>query len=387
VADVVFVVVRQDDGRVYGGEKSTIATAAALASRGFGVRFILTEKDDFAGELDALGIPWEVVPVRDPFAYLRAASPWKKLRRVVDIARVNLAVLRAGREARVVHTVATTGFFCALLGARLAGARVIYHVRCASRDQITQPMEEVAVLLADRTLAVSSALRTQLTTTGRRALRKMLAARVHVVENGFDFDAIDRAAAGPLPARAPGEFHVLFVGSVCLDKGQLRFIERVGPSLVAAIPGVRVTMVGDPRDPAYGEACRAAITRLGLDAHFHLAGYQPQSEVYRLTRAADVLVLPSVREGLPRCTIEAHALGVPVVATDVVGVAEVVHEDSGFLVPGDRVEDMVAPLARLAADPELRQKLGEAGRRRVRARFGLDRNAEAIAAIYHELGA
>ncbi len=116
-----------------------------------------------------------------------------------------------------------------------------------------------------------------------------------------------------------------------------------------------------------------------------MAGYRPQAEVYRMTRATDVLVLPSEREGLPRCTIEAHALGIPVVATDVVGVAEVVHADSGFLVPSERLEEMAAPLIRLARDPELRKTLGEAGKKRVRERFGLERNARAIAEIYDAL--
>lgn len=113
------------------------------------------------------------------------------------------------------------------------------------------------------------------------------------------------------------------------------------------------------------------IRELGLTDAVELLG--ERENVPELLAKADVFVLSTLSEGLPMTVLEAMAAGVPVVASDVGGVPElVVHEETGLLVPaGDRVA-LASALARLLAEPDLRRRLGSAGRVRAETTFGLE---------------
>lgn len=391
---VVFVIQRHHT-EVYGGEKSTIATAMALDARGIRSHFVVTAEDDLVEELRRAGLSYEVVPVSNPFAHFRAAPAREKLRRVRDVLRVSRAIARSvrSRRARVVNAPAIPSLALAWLGARLGGARLVYHVRTASHNQKTRPIEEIGILLSDRTVAVSSSLRDQLLDTGRRWLRPLLAPRVEAIANGFDFGEIDRIVAQTSRADArravgPEERRpsLLLVGGIFVDKGQLRFLERVLPAVVDQVPDVHVSFVGGVKDAGYVQACQAAVTRLGLDAHVNFTGYRPQREVYDHYIACDAVVLPSEREGLPRCGVEAQAFARPIVATAVVGSVDAIRNgETGFLVSNDRVELMADPIVRLLRDSDLRLRMGKAGAAHVRESFTLDRNADALARLFRGL--
>jgi glycosyltransferase involved in cell wall biosynthesis len=102
--------------------------------------------------------------------------------------------------------------------------------------------------------------------------------------------------------------------------------------------------------------------------------------------AFDVLLLPSANEGTPVSAIEALAAGRPVVATRVGGVPDVVRDgEDGFLVePGD-LEALAERLALLAAEPERRRQMGDRGRRRVLARYGVERLVDDVDRLYRSL--
>jgi glycosyltransferase involved in cell wall biosynthesis len=249
----------------------------------------------------------------------------------------------------------------------------------------------VAVLLADRTLTVSSSLRDQLLHTERTWLAPLLEGRVQPVVTGFDFARVDaalreprdqaRAATGP----APDRLSALMVGGIYHDKGQLPFVERVLPRLVAEVPSIHVTFIGGVKDPAYVSRLKDVLRRTGTESHTSFPGYLPIADVYRWYRGADLLLLPSEREGLPRAAIEAQAFALPVVATRIVGSLEVVADgQTGFLIDPDRLEDMIPAIRRLS-DPALRQNMGAAGSRLVRDRYSLERNVREIGDIYREL--
>ncbi len=101
--------------------------------------------------------------------------------------------------------------------------------------------------------------------------------------------------------------------------------------------------------------------------------------------AADIVVLPSYREGIPRVAMEASAAGRPVVAYDVRGVREVIDPQSGLLVPRGDTAALVSVVSGLLADPERRTKLGGQCRERVVERFSEDGVIERLRAFYGEL--
>jgi glycosyltransferase involved in cell wall biosynthesis len=123
---------------------------------------------------------------------------------------------------------------------------------------------------------------------------------------------------------------------------------------------------------------------LGVMRHTLFLGYQ--EDVGRFYAAFDAMILPSGNEGTPVSVIESLAAGRPVVATRVGGVPDVIVDgEDGFLVdPGD-VDQLADALARLAEDPDLRQRMGEAGRARVVPRYAVDRLVDDVDRLYRSL--
>jgi glycosyltransferase involved in cell wall biosynthesis len=176
-------------------------------------------------------------------------------------------------------------------------------------------------------------------------------------------DAADRAAlrarlglASPRPA-------IVCVARLVAEKGY--------PELFDALRAVDADLwvVGERLDSDHAGSVAADIDAVERDParrdRVRFLGYR--GDVPDLLRAADIFVLPSHREGMPRSIIEAMLCGLPVVATDIRGAREeVVDGRTGLLVPVARPEALAAALGRLAGDPGLRARFGKAGLERAR---------------------
>jgi glycosyltransferase involved in cell wall biosynthesis len=128
----------------------------------------------------------------------------------------------------------------------------------------------------------------------------------------------------------------------------------------------------------------AQIAHLGLENQVCLLGNR--TDVPRLLPEFDVFVLSSIAEGMPGVLLEAMAAGLPVVATDVGGVSEVVlHGQTGLLIPARDIRALANALSSYVSDGALRQQHGQAGRHRVEAGFSLDDMLSAYTAVYDEL--
>ena len=186
------------------------------------------------------------------------------------------------------------------------------------------------------------------------AMRSIGVRHVHFVPNGV---AIPRVRLDEAD-----EPFVLFAGRLSEEKGIRELVE--------ATRGLRLIVAGD-----------GPLRALVPDA----LGFVPHEELERLYDGAAIVVLPSHREGLPVCLIEAMAHGRPVVATTVGGIPELVADGrTGLLVtPGDAAGLRVA-LERLLADAELRDRMGRAGRNRVSRLCGWKGVIEETLASYRE---
>jgi glycosyltransferase involved in cell wall biosynthesis len=150
------------------------------------------------------------------------------------------------------------------------------------------------------------------------------------------------------------------------------FVGRIEPGkgvldLVRAMRGVdaRLVIVGDgPERPSL----EAELQLLGIDDRVQLAG--ERDDVRDLLADADIFVLSSVSEGLPVSVLEAMAAELPVVASRVGGVPELVADgENGFLVPPGNPDELAAAVGRLVEDRDLRRRLGAVGRVRAETRF------------------
>jgi len=171
---------------------------------------------------------------------------------------------------------------------------------------------------------------------------------------------------------------VSLFGRLTQQKGQKTFLEAV--SRLGGHP-VRFMLVGDGED-------REMLERFAADRDFGdrvlFMGFR--SDVPKLLAATDIVVLPSLWEGLPICLLEAMAAGRPVIASAVDGSVEVVVPgQTGLLVPPEHPQALAEAIAFLVEHPQVRERFGMRGQERVRQRFSLSEMLRATGAVYLEL--
>ncbi|MGZ4408095.1 MAG: glycosyltransferase family 4 protein [Gaiellaceae bacterium] len=202
--------------------------------------------------------------------------------------------------------------------------------------------------------------------------------KISVVHNGIP-EALDAPQPDPyLRARLLRGRRALLVVPARLDplKGH-EFLFKAALSL----EGVQVVVAGDGPERARLEL---QAKELGLAARVTFLGFR--DDMRRLLACADVVVLPSVAEGLPLAVLEAMAAGVPLVATRVGGTSEaVIDEVTGLLVPPQDPPALAAAIQRVLADPQAARRRAEAGAARVKAYFTSERMIASVESVYDAL--
>jgi glycosyltransferase involved in cell wall biosynthesis len=204
--------------------------------------------------------------------------------------------------------------------------------------------------------------------------------KLHVVPNGVDIRRFtprdrDEARAELGLGEAP---LVVAVGRLNRQKGMHTAVRAVA----ALPPPARLVLVGDGEERRH---LAELAQSLGAEERVVFAGGRPPEEVASHLAAADVFVFPTERdEGAPMVLVEAMACGVPVVATAMDQIAEVIDEPSrnGFLVPPADVDATARVLERLLADPAEARRVGARGRERILAEYTLERMIERTVAVY-----
>lgn len=170
------------------------------------------------------------------------------------------------------------------------------------------------------------------------------------------------------------------VGRLVDPKGHGHLLDALA-KVRSQIAGVKALLVGDGTLRTEMERRAEA---LGLSDTVIFTGIR--RDVPEVLALLDVFVLPSLWEGLPIALLEAMAAGLPVVATRVGGVPEVVVEgETGLLVPPRDPEALAQAILTLLRDPDLRQAMGQAGRERVREHFSVDQMVKKTESLYQRL--
>jgi glycosyltransferase involved in cell wall biosynthesis len=218
---------------------------------------------------------------------------------------------------------------------------------------------------------------------------RCLAARVPVarcllLENAIDLDEYKRShtiAQAKLAFGCPSDYLLVgAVGRLSDEKGFDRLIRSVHELRNSGLK-VKLWIVGegDQREPLQN-----LIAALGCGEDIRLLGYR--SDVRELYEALDVFALSSLREGLPNVLLEAMALEVPVVATRVAGVPQLIRDgENGLLVAPNDVPALAQILRQLLTNADLRNRLGALGRRVVESRYSFAERMQTIGQIYDSL--
>lgn len=200
-----------------------------------------------------------------------------------------------------------------------------------------------------------------------------------VVHCGVDVEAFRPAAEPAGDGRAP---EILTVGRIVPVKGQSLLVEAVAELRRRGLEA-RLTIVGD--GPRLADL-RSLAARLDVGDQVDFAGSVGQHEIAARYARADVFALPSFAEGLPVVLMEAMASGLPVVASRITGVPELVEEGvSGLLVAPGRGDELAGALERVLREPpEARRAMGLAGREKVVREFDVERTAVQLMSVFEQ---
>jgi glycosyltransferase involved in cell wall biosynthesis len=194
---------------------------------------------------------------------------------------------------------------------------------------------------------------------------------------------VNPSSYGQRPRGAFGK-RVIFVGRLDPVKGAPLLVEAMA-QVIARHPEARLTLVGDGPARPLAEARAKA---LGIAGSVTFAGFQSQGAVAALLEEADMLVLPSFAEGVPVVLMEALASRIPVIASRVAGVQELVEDGvSGFAVPPGDVATLADRIGQLMEDPQLAARMGQAGRLMVEREFDIAAEGAWLAEVFRNGGA
>jgi glycosyltransferase involved in cell wall biosynthesis len=351
---------------VSGSEGHLLALLPALRERGVDARFLGldvsgSDAPRFYAALDGLGVPY------------------RRVRCGVDVSpRMARAVFRAVRAERpdLVHTHLVHADVYGAIAARLLGMPTV-STRHNDDRYLLGPFRYVDRAFARparRLIAISDAVRRFLERAGHDPA-KLMTIR-------YGLDELPSAPSDPPPAAAGITADAplaLAVGRLIAQKDHATLV-RAFARVRTALPQARLAILGS--GPLEAET-RALVRELGVEDAVVLPG---RTDIRDWLERANVFVHTSRWEGFGIVLLEAMLAGLPVVATRVSAVPEVVADgETGVLVEAGDVDGVALALEQLLTDRERAAALGEAGRQRARAEFSVGRMAERTHAVYDDV--
>ncbi|MBI5740615.1 MAG: glycosyltransferase [Nitrospirae bacterium] len=236
-------------------------------------------------------------------------------------------------------------------------------------------------LLAKRTgkiVAVSDAVKNHIV-----ARDWITPTKVEVIHNAVDisrFDSVTRETSRQKLCIAPESLVIGTVGRLIEQKGHIYLIEALH-AVREAVPQIKLVLAGSG---TLETSLKNEVSAKGLDEHVMFLGQR--RDIPDILKAMDIFVLPSLWEGLPMVLLEAMASGLPIVATSVSGVTEIVRDEiNGIIVPARNKTALAGAIIGLSADSVKRKAFGRSGRKMVEDRFSSVRMAARLDSVYKSL--
>lgn len=352
-----------------GAERLLVAAAASHDRAGFDLEscYLVPWKDALVADLAGLGVPSECIGVgNDRDLRWMARLRERLVRRPVDVLHAH-SPYPAALARLVARSVP-----------RAVRPRLVFtvHNTWHSFAPLTRSLNGATFALDDADIAVSSEVHDTLPPGLRR--------RTEVVVHGIRLDEV--AAQNRFRPDVRRELGLnpdeIVIGTIANFRRQKDYPNLLAAARILADRGVPARIVAVGQGQLEGET-RALHTRLGLGNRVVLLGRR--EDAVKVLAACDVFTLASHNEGLPVALMEALALGLPVVATAVGGVPGAVTNDvEGILVPPKEPVQLADALAKMAADPALRARMGAAAARTAR-RFDIRVAVRRIEDLYRRV--
>jgi glycosyltransferase involved in cell wall biosynthesis len=368
---------------IYGASRSLSRLAGRLRELEHEPVILLPEIGPLDGRLRSAGLQTIIFPslrvITRPVLASWRIIPW--LAGLLPSA-IALARLIKREKIDIVHT--NTGVIVSsALAARLAGCPHVWHIRDWFQEfgPLWKPYSRYILSNADRILCVSKAIAGQFP----------VSPKIEVLNNGFDLAEFPELSGDECTA-ARNDWRLPASRSVVGTVGRIKFKRKGQEFLLQAAGllrnrGIDVTclLAGGPAPGAEDqiEQMKQLAEELGVQAIFT----GELTDARSAYAAMDIFVLPSAQpEPFGGVVIEAMALGLPVIGTDIGGTTEQVAEgETGLLVPPADPAALATAIAKLAEEPQRRRHMGASGRRRVAEHFSIDAMTTRIVAVYNDV--
>jgi glycosyltransferase involved in cell wall biosynthesis len=200
-----------------------------------------------------------------------------------------------------------------------------------------------------------------LTENMRIKLKNIYNTKIYIVPNGIDLEEHNNTSISR--EKKSGNNNILFVGSLLPVKG-VQYLIMAMKVVHDKIPEAMLILVGDGEER---EMLEALSLQLGIQKYVQFVGKIPHEKVQTYMQMADVFVLPSLSEGLPNVILEAMACGLPIVASRVDGIPDIITKDTnGYLVEVKDTNDIANKIILLLQDEALRKKISDNNRQLVK---------------------
>lgn len=284
------------------------------------------------------------------------------------------------------HTATPDGYAGLLLKRRykipficsLRGSDINYY---PFRDKLTMALTKTVLSKADQIVSVSHALRKT-----AEAIEKPLRP-IRVLHNGCDFMNFSFKEDDRLKTRKDigvlnNEKVIIFVGALMKDKGVYELINAFR-KIISKYPAVHLILLGSgPED----KIIKRVILENRSDKKIHLIGRRPHDEVVKWLKSSDLFVLPTYNEGLPNALLEAMACGLPVIASNVGGIPEVVTDgENGILIDAKNIDALYQAIDYMLPNDNISKSMGNKGKELIENKFTWENNAKNMTDIYESL--
>jgi glycosyltransferase involved in cell wall biosynthesis len=355
--------VHVESGRyLYGGAKQVVYLLEGLGKRGVDSILACPQDSDIASEARQLGVGVFEMPMGGD---LDLPLIWR-LRGLIRKECPDLVHLHSRRGADILGG----------LAARLAGVKSVVSRRV---DNPESPfVVKWKYRLFDRVITISQGIADVLVAEG------LPAEKLVCVRSAIDVEAYQLACDEPRFRAAFGlgkdELVVAMVAQLIRRKGHQVMLEAM-PRLLERFPRLKLLIFG--RGPLHDELAQL-IEQMGLGDRVRLVGFY--AALTAILPCFDLLAHPALMEGLGIAILQAASAGLPVVAVKAGGMPEAVEDGvNGRLVSAGSVEELIAAMEALLSDPELRRRMGDAGREKMRREFSVDCMVDGNLRVYQEL--
>ena len=187
---------------------------------------------------------------------------------------------------------------------------------------------------------------------------------------------------GQFPPKGATGYRLLYVGNLILGKG-VHFLLKALSDVVREYPDVKLTIVGSgPKEPDL----KNLADKLGLNPHVVFLGRIPHNEIPTIMHEADLFVLPSLSEATPRAVMEAMAMELPVVATRVGGIPEMVEDGyTGLVVEPGNSRQLAIAICQALSDPVWAKEAGRLGKQHVLANYTLEQHVQRMIELHYRV--